>query len=118
MNYTYTKNEKQNWIRYILNVSGWEAVYGKTYDEVHFTMPRNFDGSYSANMSENPHITMVDKKGWTFHRYESAGRKFVEKNRLVKKGSTAYQSDAYPSTSTENNLVKALASDLGTMGRP
>lgn len=119
MNYTYTKVEKTNWILYILNMTGWEAGYGTVYEEVHITMPKAFSetGSY-ADMAACPHITMVDKKGWTYHRYESSGRKYQEKNRLVKKGSTSYSSAVYPATSSENNLVKLIAADIGTMTRP
>ncbi len=119
MNYTYTKVEKTNWILYILNMTGWEAGYGTVYEEVHIIMPKAFSetGSY-ADMAACPHITMVDKKGWTYHRYESSGRKYQEKNRLVKKGSTSYSSAVYPATSSENNLVKLIAADIGTMTRP
>ena len=119
MNYTYTKVEKKNWILYILNMTGWETAYGVAFDEVHVTMPKAFSqtGSY-ADMAACPHITMVDKKGWTYHRYESSGKKYLEKNRLVKKGNTAYSSAVYPSTSNENNIVKLIAADIGSMPRP
>lgn len=121
MNYTYTKETMRegSWIRYLLHITGWETAYGEAFTEVHFTMPKSFDGKYSdKDMASCPHITMVNKSGWTYHRYEKAGRKYPEAQRLVKKGKTAYSSAVYPATSNENNIVKLIAADIGTLGRP
>lgn len=119
MNYTYTKQTKpeNHWILYILVITGWEAEGGDVYDEIHFTMPRAFNGSYS-NMAGCPHITLKDKKGWIFHRYEkNKARKYPADNRLVKKGATAYKSDTYPPISTETLLVGKIAADIANLTR-
>ncbi len=119
MNYTYTKVEKTNWILYILNMTGWQAGYGTVYTEVHITMPKAFSETKSYTpMAACPHITMVDSKGWTYHCYESKGKKYLVDNRLVKKGANSYSSAVYPATSSENNLVKLIAADIGAMARP
>ena len=119
MNYTYTKETMRegSWIRYLLHITGWETDYSKFFTEVHFTMPKEFSGKYE-DMAACPHITMVNLQGWTYHRYEKAGRKYPEANRLVKNGKTALSSASYPSTSSENNIVKLIAADLATLGRP
>jgi hypothetical protein len=119
MNHTYTQVEKTNGILYILNISGWGAPHGEVYNEAHVTMPKEFSQTESeANMANCPHITMLAKKGWTYHRYESTGKKYREKNRLVKRGSSSHGSDTYPATSHENNIGKLIAADLASMARP
>lgn len=114
MKYTYTKVPKTNWIRYILNISGWEGAFGEFFSEVHVTMPKTI-GPQMANW---PHITVTAKDGWVFHRYENSKRKYLSKNRLVKKGVTPYPSDTYSETSNETLIVQYISDDLATMSRP
>lgn len=114
-----TTGKSGNWYQYIWDLTGWEGSYGDIFEEVHFTMPKTFYGSQKyGDMAGNPHITMVTKTGWTYHRYETSGKKYLEKNRLVKKGKTAYVSDVYPATTAETEVVKMVASFIGSQGRP
>jgi hypothetical protein len=121
MKYTYTKKTKDNWIAYILEITGWETDFGEAFTEVHFTMPKVFDSA--SDMTKCPHITLINKTGWTLHRYEivsgkKARRYTDEKRRLVNKGGQASPSDVYPPSSNEKLIIGYIDADLGSMKRP